>query len=73
MINNMSNNEKSIHDKSSKLYLRLRLAGKTFPPKIVYKIFTNSNICDIGSYAPRYYHEKTNKIKKKVKNCNCTL
>ena len=58
LIKSVAQNEYHLCDAASQLFVRFRLAGKTFPPYIVYKIFAN-NICDVGAYAPRNYSQGT--------------
>lgn len=41
-------------------YLRFRLGGWIFPPKVYFKIYTHRPLCDVNSFAPRdYLAEKT--------------
>ena len=55
LINSVAKSESYLCDGATQLFIRFRLAGKTFPPHIVYKIFTDANICDINSFGPRNY------------------
>ena len=48
-------NETAIFDGSMKAHVRLRLGGETFPPLILYKIYTFQSICDLACFAPRNY------------------
>jgi hypothetical protein len=39
--------------------VRFRLGGFDWPPQIYYKIFLHSPICDVNSYAPRNYADRS--------------
>lgn len=47
--------EASLIDAASRIHLRFRLGGCSFPPTILYKIFTHAPIADICSFGPRNY------------------
>jgi hypothetical protein len=47
--------ESDLLDKASGIHVRFRLGGRTFPPKIYYKIFTHRALCDVNAFAPRNY------------------
>jgi len=47
--------EASLIDKASNIHVRFRLGGETFPPLIYYKMYVNTGLCDINSFAPRDY------------------
>ena len=47
--------EASLFDASTKISLRFRLGGSSFPPTLYYKIFTAAPVADINSFAPRDY------------------
>lgn len=56
----VSPSESYLADRASGLHARFRLSAPLnprdkFPPALVYKIFTHSNVADIGSFAPRNY------------------
>ncbi|KAL0226962.1 hypothetical protein P9112_014286 [Eukaryota sp. TZLM1-RC] len=58
---------RSIHPSEAKLierfmHVRFRLSGNSFPPMLVYKIFVNSNVADINSFAPRDYHQSNERL-----------
>lgn len=52
--------EAALVDPASRLRLKFRLGGLTFPPQIYYKIFVHAPVCDVNSFAPRDY--KTEKV-----------
>lgn len=56
LIQSVAQSESYLCDGATKLFIKFRLAGKTYPPHIVYKIYTDANICDINSFGPRNYH-----------------
>ena len=47
--------ESDLLDKAAGVHVRFRLGGRTFPPKIYYKIFTHRALCDVNAFAPRNY------------------
>ena len=47
--------EASLFDGATKIHIRLRLGGSSFPPTLYYKIFSSAPMCDIGAFAPRDY------------------
>jgi hypothetical protein len=47
--------EAGLIDGASGILVRFRLAGASFPPQVVYKLFTQRPLCDIGTFAPRDY------------------
>lgn len=56
----VSPSEAYLADKASSLHARFRLAAPVnpkdkYPPAIVFKIFTHSNVADICAFAPRNY------------------
>ena len=55
MLKAINPNESDLVDRASGLHVRFRLAGKQFPPYIVYKIFTHNNVADICAFAPKDY------------------
>jgi len=48
-------NEVRLFDSSAKIHVRFRLGGSSFPPMLLYKIYTSRAVCDIGAFAPRAY------------------
>ena len=50
--------ESYLLDKAAGVHIRFRLGGSIFPPKIYYKIYTHRPLCDINSFAPRYYSKE---------------
>ena len=44
-----------LSDSASGLYVRLRLGGPTFPPLLLYKLFTAQPVVDLNAFAPRHY------------------
>ena len=55
LIRSVAQSESFLCDGATRLFVRFRLQGKTFPPQIVYKIFTSSNVCDVNAFGPRNY------------------
>jgi hypothetical protein len=47
--------ESAYFDRGSAIHVRFRLGGSSFPPKILFKVFTHQSLCDIGAFAPRNY------------------
>ncbi|KAL0245302.1 hypothetical protein GEMRC1_009381 [Eukaryota sp. GEM-RC1] len=47
--------EAKILDRSLQCHVRFRLSGFSFPPTILYRVYTHGNIADINSFAPRDY------------------
>ena len=47
--------EAGLLDAAAGAHIRFRLAGETFPPVIVYKIYVHTSIVDVGSFCPRDY------------------
>ncbi|KAL3142856.1 hypothetical protein ABBQ38_003149 [Trebouxia sp. C0009 RCD-2024] len=47
--------EASIIDAFSGVHLRFRFGGSSFPPTVLYKIFTHAAVTDICSFCPRDY------------------
>lgn len=47
--------EASLIDAASRIHLRFRLGGCSFPPTVMYKIFTHAPVADICSFGPRAY------------------
>lgn len=47
--------ESAMMDKAAGLHVRFRLGGATFPPVILYKVFTHNNVADVCSFAPKDY------------------
>ncbi|KAL0026425.1 hypothetical protein WJX79_008940 [Trebouxia sp. C0005] len=47
--------EASIIDAFSGVHLRFRFGGNSFPPTVLYKIFTHAPVTDICSFCPRNY------------------
>lgn len=45
--------EANMIDRATKVHLRFRLGGSSFPPTLFYKLFLNGSLCDVGSFAPR--------------------
>ena len=56
LIKSVAQSESNLCDAATQLFIKFRLAGKTFPPHIVYKIYTQAPICDVNSFGPRNYH-----------------
>lgn len=55
MLRSINPREASLIDTASKIRVRFRLGGSTFPPTIYYKMFTNAPLCDVNSFAPKDY------------------
>ena len=55
MLKTINASEANLIDPATKLYVRYRLGGYTYPPTIYYKVFTSTAVCDIGSFAPLDY------------------
>lgn len=47
--------EASMIDAFSGVHLRFRFGGSSFPPTVLYKIFTHAAVTDICSFCPRDY------------------
>jgi hypothetical protein len=61
MLKCIDTGESSLMDKASGLHVRFRLGGTTFPPQILYKVFTHNNVADICAFAPKDYAENRRK------------
>lgn len=68
LISSVAKSESYLCDGATQLFIRFRLAGKTFPPQIVYKIFTDANICDINSFGPRNYFGEERMLRSKYRH-----
>ncbi|GMI23914.1 hypothetical protein TrCOL_g7308 [Triparma columacea] len=55
LLKTINPGEASLFDAATKIHIRLRLGGSSFPPTLYYKIFSSGPMCDIGSFAPRDY------------------
>eukprot|EP00941_MAST-03F_sp_MAST-3F-sp1_P000018 g18.t1 len=55
MLRSINGSEANLIDPASKIYVRFRLGGYSFPPTIYYKVYTSSPICDVGAFAPKNY------------------
>ncbi|GMH57439.1 hypothetical protein TrRE_jg10331 [Triparma retinervis] len=55
LLKTINPGEASLFDAATKIHIRLRLGGSSFPPTLYYKIFSSAPMCDIGSFAPRDY------------------
>jgi hypothetical protein len=51
-------NEVDFLDSASGVHVKFRLGGSTFPPRVVFKIFTHRPLCDVNAFAPRFYCEE---------------
>jgi len=57
MLKSVSPSDAGLCDVATKMFVRFRLGGYTFPPTIYYKVFTNGSVCDVNAFAPRNYAE----------------
>ncbi|GMH72149.1 hypothetical protein TL16_g05840 [Triparma laevis f. inornata] len=57
LLKTINPSEASLFDAATKIHIRLRLGGSSFPPCLYYKIFTSAPCSDIGAFAPRNYAE----------------
>ena len=48
-------------DAASGTHVRFRLAGLTFPPTIMYRVYCHVGLTDIGAFAPRDYTQNESK------------
>lgn len=55
LLRNIIPREVNLLDKAAGIHIRFRLGGRTFPPKVYFKIFTHRPLCDVGAFAPRDY------------------
>lgn len=51
--------EAQLLDPAVGAHVRFRLGGTEWPPQIYYKIYLHSPVCDVNSFAPRNYTDKT--------------
>lgn len=61
LLKRVSRPEAELFDKSNGNYLAIRLCGESFPPSIVYKIFTTRHVVNLEQ---EVMSKKTNQIKK---------
>ncbi|BFI43290.1 hypothetical protein MPTK2_8g17010 [Marchantia polymorpha subsp. ruderalis] len=47
--------EAPLADKAAGLHVRFRLNGDSFPPSVVYKVYTHRPVVVMGSFSPRQY------------------
>ncbi|KIY95840.1 Uncharacterized protein C11orf65 [Monoraphidium neglectum] len=47
--------EAALLDAAAGAHVRFRLGGASFPPQVLYKIFTHRPVADINAFAPRDY------------------
>ena len=47
--------EATLIDPAAGIHIRFRLGGATFPPTVLYKIFTHAPVADVCSLCPRDY------------------
>jgi len=55
LLKTINPTEAILFDKSTKIHVRFRLGGRSFPPGLFYKVYTSGAISDVGSFAPRDY------------------
>jgi hypothetical protein len=55
MLRSINASEAFLMDPAAGLHVRFRLGGATFPPVILYKIYTHRPVADIGAFAPKDY------------------
>ena len=55
MLRCINPREAALFDQASGVHVRFRLGGKSFPPTILYKVFTHKPLCDVNAFAPRDY------------------
>ena len=47
--------ETNLFDRAAGVHVRFRLGGSTFPPLLLFKVYTHRPCCDVNSFAPRDY------------------
>jgi hypothetical protein len=55
LLKSLSPGDSHLCDGATRIFVRLRLGGESFPPRIYFKIFTKSAVCDVNAFAPRNY------------------
>ena len=55
MLCSINPTEGQLAESATGLHVRFRLGGESFPPHIMYKIYTHRPVTDIGSFCPRNY------------------
>ena len=55
MLRCINPREAALFDQASGVHVRFRLGGSSFPPTILYKVFTHKPLCDVNAFAPRDY------------------
>jgi len=58
MLRCINPREAALLDVAAGIHIRFRLGGSSFPPVIVYKVFTHKPLCDVNAFAPRDYTVK---------------
>ena len=69
LLKTINPSEASLFDAATKIHIRLRLGGSSFPPCLYYKIFTSAPCSDIGAFAPRNYAESKHLDTDEVRSC----
>jgi hypothetical protein len=47
--------EANLFDRAAGVHIRFRLGGATFPPLLLFKVYTHRPCCDVNAFAPRDY------------------
>jgi hypothetical protein len=55
MLRCINPREASLLDSAAGVHIRFRLGGSSFPPVILYKVYTHKPLCDVNAFAPRDY------------------
>ncbi|XP_024520082.1 uncharacterized protein C11orf65 homolog isoform X2 [Selaginella moellendorffii] len=55
LLRRINPSEAALADSATGLHIRFRLGGITFPPLLLYKLYTHRPVVDMGSFSPRKY------------------
>ena len=68
MLCSINPTEGQLAESATGLHVRFRLGGESFPPHIMYKIYTHRPVTDIGSFCPRNYVQERAVTTKELHN-----
>ena len=67
LLKTVNPGEAAMMDRANGLHVRLRLGGLSFPPMIMYKIYTHRPVADICAFAPKDYAADRRKVPRETK------
>ena len=68
MLCSINPTEGQLAESATGLHVRFRLGGESFPPHIMYKVYTHRPVTDIGSFCPRNYVQERAVTTKELHN-----